>query len=186
MCRSCVGSIDSLCRDDTDTPIGLNNSSVEGSKDGCAKNHENKTIYIYLYDNMHTSCTIYVVRLGLLPYMHTKLYCFMILALPPLGPSTFVFTGVGMRVNANSPTAIKMTSPVIPYVTATTKMPTYRNDIPVSSPSVSLSKMHSTDEAITSGESLVLKHVFLTEDYLGIVGGLPTPYALRLCHCCCL
>ena len=46
---------------------------------------------------------------------------------------------------------------MIPYATDTMKMPTTRNDqqyITVSSPSTSLSQIHSTDESITAGESL--------------------------------
>ena len=39
MCRILIiiGSIDSLCMDGTDTPNGLNNSNVEGSRGGSAK-----------------------------------------------------------------------------------------------------------------------------------------------------
>ena len=41
---------------------------------------------------------------------------------------------------------------MIPYATAT-RTSTYKDDIPVSSPSKTLSQIHSTDEAITAGES---------------------------------
>lgn len=58
---------------------------------------------------------------------------------------------------ANSPTAVAtIESPVIPYTTDTTRMPTQRSGqpyIPVSSPSMTLSQMHSADEAITTGVS---------------------------------
>ena len=49
---------------------------------------------------------------------------------------------------------------MIPYATAT-RMSTYKNDIPVLSLSKTLSQIHSTDEAITAGESSSKREVFI-------------------------
>ena len=73
-----------------------------------------------------------------------------------------IFTYTCRYINSSTAAAATIKRTVIPYASATTKMPTYRDDqkhIPASLP-MSLPQVHSRDEAITTGQS-TLKNIYL-------------------------